>query len=327
MSSTEPEAAAQAAPDVKPAAASSTADPGVQGSIADAVKAALKEPEVSPPSASGVEEPEPKTTEGEPVEEGKDPLDDEFQEPVSSRTQTRIRDLVARGKSLQAEVETFRPKAEQFDRLVSTIRERGVELPEVDNAIAVVALMKSDPAKALELLTPLVQDLAKRTGRVLPTDLQEEVRLGYISEARASELAQARAQATSAQQREQERQQREQQERVQREHNDRVTTVTRAADEWAKAKATSDPDWHAKQSLVAEAVELELLRRGPDAFPKNQSEAVALAEEAYKRVNQTLKTVAPKPIPRNPVTGEFASSRSAPEPTSLHDAVKQALRG
>ena len=97
-------------------------------------------------------------------------------------------------------------------------------------------------------------------------------------------------------------------------------------DQWAKTKATSDPDWKLKQPLVAEQLELEIRRLGPTGFPQTGADSIALVEKSLLAVENRMKSFAPKPQQIRPITGQAASSRSTPAPKDAVEAARFALR-
>lgn len=296
----------------------------------DAVEAALgKGKEASPTSEDGEEQaPKPdaqapgaKADEGEPEELTEDEI-----KSYPPNSQRRIRQLVAQRDDHQRQVESLRPRAEQWDTVTSYMRENGIQPAEFDNALEITRIINSgDFSRALQVLTPIYREVAARAGEILPKDLAEEVRLGRISEQHARELNRTRATAQNAQVREQRT--REQSEATR--NVERVTQIVnsnaQAVDVWAKAKAGSDPDWSEKQKDVAEALELELNRLGPQGYPQTREAAIELAEKCLKVVEDRIKRYRPKPQARNAVTGQFASPKAKTKPTSYMDAIDQAL--
>ena len=63
--------------------------------------------------------------------------------------------------------------------------------------LELTALMKADPFKALEAVTPIYQELQRRAGATLPEDLESAVQTGEITEDRARELARLRRSGNS----------------------------------------------------------------------------------------------------------------------------------
>lgn len=330
MSSTEEIPADEADQDVKPAE-SSAVDEGVENSFLDVVSGALEGSEETPASdESGKEtpKPEPANADEDPSKDDESALTDDELGKLSQRAQNRIRGLVQEVKGVETRLQEAMPKIERFDRITGFMEKHGIKEEEFDNTLGVVGLVKSGQYdKALEVLSPIVQELQKRAGEILPDDLMESVRLGEISEARAKELHKARTQSKNLEQRQQRDQDARTREEQERSWNEQVDTVSKAADDWAKGKATSDPDWPLKQDLIAEQVQLELYQTGPKGYPKTAQDAVTLSERALKKVEERLKKLGPKPQARQTVTGFSTSPRAKTQPASHLEAVSAALEG
>jgi hypothetical protein len=320
--------------DVNDAAPSSEAAEGVQKpTYLESIEAALDGgKEASPASASkGEEQPKPDAeASGADADEGKegevaDLTEDEIK-AYPPNSQRRIRQLVAQRDDERRQTEALKPRAEQFDRIISYMRENSIKPAEFDNALEITALINSGNfSKALEVLTPIYRELAAKAGEVLPTDLAEDVRLGRIDEQRARELSRARAHSSALEQRETRNQERTQAEQQQRQVAEMVSNAARAVDDWAKARAGSDPDWHLKQKDVAEQVELELMRLGASGYPKTKEAAIAIADKALKTVEDRIKAWKPAPQAKRQPNGQFASPHVVTKPKSYMDAINQAI--
>jgi hypothetical protein len=214
----------------------------------------------------------------------------------------------------------------QGDKLTGYLSQNGISSDEANNSLEVTRLIKSgDFTNALKILDPIVQDLRKRTGEVLEPDLQEDVRLGNVPHDRALELQRLRASDAAARERGQ-RQEAQSREQQQREASSQfVNSIAKAADDWAKARAGSDPDWDKKQTEVAEIVELDLRRNG---FPKSTEEAVQRSEKALAQVNDRWKKLRGPPAEIKPaVGGGRTSTRANDPPKTALEAVNRALGG
>lgn len=320
--------------DANPAAGSSTEAPkGVETTLLDRVRSALGQPgsETSPISEGGSQNAPPKPA----GSESQDELPADIQ-ALSPKAQNRYRELVSQRKEAderaQAVEAELKPKAEKLDVILTYMERHRIEPQEFDNALEVTRLVKSgDFQKALEVLTPIYREVADRAGRILPADLQERVRLGYITKEDAEKLHQASTRAKNLESQTSEERQRNAEEAANREAQRVVGLTTQTADDWAKAKASSDPDWHLKADAVAKEVELDLMRRqaarDPNWFPQTAKEVVERAEAALKVVEAQFKRIAPRPRAKTVATGQPASPRSAAAPKTLLDAVKGALNG
>lgn len=308
-------------PDANPAASSTVETPAVDRPLVDIVADALKGTEASPTSEDGSEKPETEAAKpGEDAEGDETELDDKL---LPAKTQKRIRQLTDSVARERSRADGLESKAREFDEITSFMHTNKIGAQELNNTLQITGMIQTGRyPEALEVLEPIYRELAKRAGKVLPPELTEEVRLGYITEPRARELQESRVRADMAQRREQE----SERERVERgkveRHNQIVNSNAIAVDEWSKTKAATDPDWTSKQAAIAEQVELEVYRRG---FPPSPAEAVAMAEKALASVEASRKQFLPKPQAKRTVTGQYASPRSEAKPTSALEAVELGL--
>lgn len=304
---------------------------GVEKTLLGAVTAALKKGQAESPA---VEDGTAKAEPSEPKSEGTQPDDTDLTEDelkkLHPRTQNRIRHLNDQVKTLNGEVEKLRPGAELSDQILGYMESHGISPDEFQNVMTITALIKAGRhEEALGVLSPVYQELLNRTGHVLPADLQEAVRLGRITEQHARELSQARAKAANANSREMAAREASQKAEAASAWSRQSQMASDAATAWDRAKAAADPDWHVKQPLVAQQIELELRRGGRDGFPKTPAEVNALADRALKAVEAQLKGLMPKPKPTAPVpANEPASARqSAAKPKSYMEAIRLAANG
>jgi hypothetical protein len=176
-------------------------------------------------------------------------------------------------------------------------------------------------------MLPIVEALQQVCGEVLTPELQERVRLGYLSEADARKLQKAEATVGIVSKREQDdrtaRDRQTQHDALQR----HVDTSIAAAEAWEKQQADKDPDWHLKRKEVAEQVELAIVReankRQKPYFPTAE-ETVKLSAEAKKTVEERLKRFSKSPTEIRPTTPS-ASTRSKPAAKNTLDAINNAL--
>lgn len=308
-----------------PTANSSTAETeGATPTMLESVKAALS------PDRQG-ESPAPQTqekkaepdakAEGEP-DPDPDELTDEEAQHLKEETRRRIDQLLNQRKSLREEVKTLQTKAETADRLNNFMQQTGVTGDDFNKACEIMAAMKTgNPHKAWELLSPIVAQFQQVLGTVLPNDLQEQVRLGYITEPHAQEIARLRSQNHYSTVREQQAAERAEQEARQREVQSLVAVASDTANKWEQAKRTSDPDWHLKADRVHELVELHVVRNG---CPRSAEDVTKMLNDIHVKVTKEIKRFQPAAHEVKPTTGE-SSTRSVAEPTSVLEAIKQRL--
>lgn len=307
-------------------------------SVLDAVEAALKNDGVeagSPPAANRSEEADPKPTGDTPAKDDSGDLSEEDKKQFSPRAQERIRDLATQKNELRGQVEQLtsqleplQAKASNFDTLTGYLSEHNISAKEANNALEITRLIKGgDYDTAMKIVAPIYQELAKKTGGVLDSDLREDVRLGHIPLARAQEIQRGRVVETNTREREQvrtETEQRRDEDARKQQITEHVTTVAKAADDWAKGKAASDPDWNQKVDLVAAQVNVMISR---DGFPKSVAEATAINEKALAEVEKRIGAFRPAPKPINPARPQGSpSARDLPAPKTALEALERGLQ-
>lgn len=314
-----------------------TSDPSTEtqnqgvGSLLEAVNTALGEekPEAAPASVEpGSKEPVPNTPEPAPE------ISEQEIKSYGPGAQRRIRELVEAKRTvegtiepLRQELETVKPKAAQMDQMLSYMRENNVAPEHLDNALGLTALInRGDYDKALPILESLLTQVRSAAGETLPADLQQKVNLGYITEHDAKELHKAKTTVQRTSERAEQDKAKSEQERHQRETETIVHTAVNTAEAWNKEQAATDPEWNLKRELVTQRMELELLRLGPQGYPRTQDAVRKLlttakteVENGIKRFKPALKAISP------PASGNSASPRSKTQPKSVMDAVNAAL--
>lgn len=232
-----------------------------------------------------------------------------------------------RWKQLTEERNAFKGDAENFRNIQTFMEVNGLSTEEVSEGYQVMALLKrGDQAslkEALEWFEPRVAYLREQVGNVLPDDLRERVEAGELDEADASELAQARATLRlndEAIARQQERSEEQAKLDAQQQNAARMSVAVQG---WEDNKKATDPDYAAKADLVLQMTRAIVSETG--RAPTNEIEAIALADQAYARANETVKKFSPPP--RRPITpipsGTSAQARAAPD--TLRGAIEQAL--
>lgn len=301
-----------------------------KGSLLDAVKAALKPaPSAEETPASEDQEDEdaaiavvkPGETPGEAEGDGEELNEDDLAR-LSKKTRKSVRRLLRDRAGLRGELDEVRPQAEQFAKIQRFVDEAGLAPQEVSAGFNIMRLMKSDPDKALETLAPMVEMLMKATGRLIPADLQEQVRNGQISPQAAQELSQTRARAHLSQNRERQANEtltQREQSATQRQAIDVMSNAVTAREQHWR---TSDPDYAVKAARVIEKVKLAIHEGRRPVTPE---QAVALVDECKATVDKELKRYQPRRTAISPVAGGGSSPSAAPRPTSTLDAIRRVV--
>lgn len=312
---------------------SSNSEAGVETpSLLESVEAALSPGEEGSPTSETGKEKAEQAQGGKDKSEEDQELPELTEDEIKSHTpnaQRRIRQLVSERDDWQGQVDRLKPRAEQWDRVASYMRQHDIQPSHVDNALEITRRINAGQwSEAMEVLAPIYREVAARAGAILPDDLAEEVRLGHITEQRARELAKAQAASKAAGERETRMTEKQREEAESAKHQQIIDTAVGAVDKWAKSKAGSDPDWHLKHEDVQEEVDHILRKRmekGVEGFPQTADDAVAIAEQALKNVEDRIKRYRPPPKEHRTPTGQFASPHAKVQPKSLMEAVDAAL--
>jgi hypothetical protein len=218
------------------------------------------------------------------------------------------------------------PKAEGYDRIVGFTRQHGISTDEFNNTLELLRISKSDPNRAFDLVSGILQNLAQKTGKALSPELQERIRLGHINEQDARRLSQSEAEAKLARERAEAATTGAAEQQRAEAWNTQVESVTTAVNEWSNAKRTSDPDWSLKEPHYVRALRAEVGGLTVETYPKTKQEAIAFVEGIVKQVDKDLKPFKkPKPAVDPPVSGEGSSSRNQAEPKNAVEAARLAL--
>ena len=253
--------------------------------------------------AAGAAEPEPKET------------DDTNYSDVPFNKHPRFQQLLRQKKEFEAD-------AQQHRIVQDFLKQNDLAPEEAADGLQIMALMKSNPVKALEALKPHIQRLLEQTGETLPQDLRARVQAGEMPLDLAKEVSRSRATLQHQQETQRQAEQRRQEEaRVQQGQALRDTALT-----WAQDRNARDPAFQSKEPLMRREIALLQREEGIPSTPEGVRDQL---NRAYASVNQQARVVAPAAAPRpavRPVTGGTAPGTPAAEPTTMLDAIKQGLR-
>lgn len=217
------------------------------------------------------------------------------------------------------EVEADATFKHQYDNFCRT---NGISEDEANTLFDIGALMKNNPIKALEKLTPYYNQLLQVTGNVLPPDLAQQVKDGYINEPHAYEISRQRAMIhhnnVMAETRTVQQQQATQQD-YQKLSTDIQGALANLESTWQK----SDPDYKLKSSRIQDRMKLTWLDMSQKRqMPRSKEEAVQIAERVKKEVERELRQFTPKKAV-NTVNGGGGVSQMKTEPKSTLDIIRQ----
>ena len=279
--------------------------------VLSVVRDVVGQPEEKAPSAT--EPAEEGEAAGDATPEPKEPDDTNYSD-VPFNKHPRFQQLLRQKKEFEAD-------ATQHRIVQDFLKQNDIGAEEAAEVLQIAALMKSNPAKALEALKPHVQKLLETTGETLPQDLRAKVQSGDMSMDAAKEVSRARATLQHSQENQRAAEQRRQEEaRIQQGQTLRSTAMT-----WAQDRMTRDPAFQSKEPLLQR--EIAFLQR-EEGIPNTPEGVRDQLNRAYQSVNQQARVVAPATAPKpavRPVTGGTAPGTPAAEPKSMMDAIRQGL--
>jgi hypothetical protein len=304
----------------KPASALDAAKAAI---AADDAKKASATPDTGEATAA---KPDGDATDGE-----KEPTDEELEqgiEKLSAGAQKRIKTLSRRLKDANtrlAEVEgELKPRADLWDRLSNYTRSNNLEGSEVQQGLQIMALMKNNPVKALEMLQPHLDMLNAFVGNILPADLKQQVDAGELTEAHARTIVatrnEARRTADAAQRDREVQEQRNEQQAA----NEIARDMTAALNTYEGELRAANPDYDRMKPFYYDKVRAALLSEKP----RTAADARQVAKTAWDQTREAFKGLGVQPKPAtDPVRQPGGRSTPANQepPKSAIEAARRAV--
>jgi len=237
----------------------------------------------------------------------------------------RWKEVVGERDRYKGEIEQLRPDADQFRKITSFMSEHDLSVEEVSRGFTVMSLLKNDPQKAYEVLSPIMDELRGIVGEKLPDDLRQKVEQGLVDEGTAKELARER----NARAIEQSRTQRQNERNTEANAARAAGLMADAVNGWEREIKGRDLDYAKKRPMVEDRIRVLLNEaRAAGKPPRTAEEAKAIAIKAYEDVSERLKSIVPRRQPTDPAPASGQSSTTAqPKPSNLFEAIKGAARG
>lgn len=271
--------------------------------------------EASPPSESAKSGTEAgKAGEPKKPDLSKDPTDEELA-GYKKDTRERIQQLLTERNGLRAEADVTRVLRDFL--VVNDIAREDFQL-----TLDLAAAMRRGDFKAfLEGVGPYVQLATQALGITLPPDLQGEVQSGRATFETAAQLSRERYARALADQRATRATQvlSSQQDYSQKAQFAQAIESTVA--NWENGIRQSDPDYARKEETVRNFLWAVVREQGA---PQSPEHAVAIAQEAYNRANNTLRAFTPTPRPTRAVPSSVnrsAAPTTRSEPKSMMEAA------
>lgn len=251
--------------------------------------------------------------------------EDEFEvlKKLKPKTATRIEKLLAKSREQDERIAKSEPEAASFRQFAGFLEKNNISENEANQLFDIGALMKSNPAKALEKLTPYYNQLIQVTGNVLDQSLVEKVEQGYITEDAALELSRHRATTRNyeiAEQQKLEAQQRQRQEASTRVVGEIQESIASLEKQWG----ANDPDYKLISNRVRDRARLTFLdMKAEGTIPQTKEEAVKLMNSIKASVQKEYRSFLPKK-PINTVEGG-SSGNASPQFKTSRDVIMHAL--
>jgi hypothetical protein len=245
----------------------------------------------------------------------------------------RIRKLWHQRRALRMEVQrlkTLEPQAQAADSVSTFLRENDISREDFLHGLNVMReIRRGNFAAARAGLEPYWNLIEQYMGNQLPPDLQEAVRQGQMTTQAAVAFSKERMDRAMLENRHQRTQQvaaNQQQYYQQQQEAARVHALADAianeVNTWERTVWQHDPNYAAKADAVRHTMLAVIAEQGK---PQSVAHGIAIAREAYRRVNEWKTSWAPpkRPTSRGP-SSTGRTSGAAPEAKSIHEIVQRA---
>lgn len=339
-------ASSTATTDVKSPDASSTpgtATPPALGSMEDALKVAFQKSNSQPTGETQVDHPidpvpaeenkkeEETTTEPEKedertpeeidAEEEKTKAQDDSKKPIPY---DRFQEVNNAKVQLEAQIAEIKPRAEEYDSIVSFCQGNNISPDEYKYWMTVAAMAQSNPVKAVELLNPRFTQLQAHTGTAWSADTKKAVDDGLITPEYANRITAAEANAKF----QEEQSKRTQQQQFEQLRHQNLIQLQTSLGAWESQKKQGDPDFAPKTDPKGPDGKYEIFCQIFESQVKNAKsiqDILSTADQVYAKVSQTFQKFSPRPNPTKNVRSSQSTSTPPPPPKSLEEAIRQRL--
>ena len=294
-------------------APTSSADSETEEDLLSVVQSAIESDENEEAESQSVE-----VEEGDFDEEEADPLQASEDEDDDGEVPDRGPVPYDRFQKVISQKNEFKEGHRQYQQITNYLAENNINSEEASTGLQIMALMKNDPQRALEALTPYMETLRQLTGDTMPDDIRTRVDDGYMDEDAGKELARARAEANRLRQ----TNERVQEQQVQAQSAQHLEGLAQTVTAWEMKARQQDPDFDLKQDEIDDRVRVLVAERGR---PDTAEAAIAMANEAYKTVNDRFKQRTVTRRPMRTASGGKLGGTPTPEPNSLLEAVQNAM--
>lgn len=230
-----------------------------------------------------------------------------------------------RWKELQQENKNLKPQAEQFQKIETFMGTNNLTPTEVAQGFKIMALIKNDPARALEELNGYAYQLQTQLGYVLPKDLQDQVDDGRMTEEAARELSVTRQREQRTSETLEAERKSNQAAQQEAQLNTLRANISTTITQWESDQKKRNPDYAVLQPMVLDRVRAIVTERGY-GFESVQ-DAKDTADKALKDVQDRMKSFAPRrnKTVENPDPPADRTIPVSTEPKTLGEAIRQAV--
>jgi hypothetical protein len=245
----------------------------------------------------------------------------------------RIRRLWHQRRELRIEVQRLKalePQAHAADSVSTFLRENDISREDFLHGLNVMReIRRGNFAAARAGLEPYWNLIEQYMGHQLPPDLHEAVRQGQMTTQAAVAFSKERMDRAMLENRHQRTQQvaaqqqqfYQQQQEAQRVHA-LADAIANEVNAWERTVAAHDPNYAAKADAVRHTMLAVVSEHGK---PQSPAHGVAIAREAYRRVNEYKTSWAPpkRPTSRGP-SSTGRTTGAAPEAKDLFEVIARA---
>jgi len=198
------------------------------------------------------EDTEDESEEGE-EEEDTEELDEKSEE---YHKDPRFKKLIDQKNEYKAEVSELKNQLETQQPIMDTVNAIGAE--NMKDFTSFLILKDQNPAEALKMIQPMVQELLVDSGHVLSPELRKQVEEGEITEEAAKVIQKKEAEIKAL------KNQKEADTSVAKSEAEQQEDLLRkeAANNWEKQKLKTDPDFARKKKLILTAMRAEFATNG-----------------------------------------------------------------
>jgi len=255
---------------------------------------------------------------------------------VSKTAQRKISKLSKQRERLAHEVERLKslePNARAAGQVLKFLADADISQDDFLMGLTLMAAMRRGQFRTFyDGVLPYMRLCEEYLGISLPPDLEQQVQQGQMTTQAAMQFSKERmdramAQTNAARQHQmmQQYQQTSVAQQAQQQKQYLAKSVADTVNAWEVQIARSDPSYAEKRAAVNDTMWAVVKEQGP---PQSAEHGLAIAKEAYRRVNAHYGRLRPQRAPTHRTPSSTGRTAGAmPEPQSLHDVVRFSREG